>query len=279
MHDKNYTITGHMVVKNEDRWIWFSIMSVIDYLDKLIIFDTGSIDHTNNIIEEIIKDELYGTKIYYEKIGVVSPENFYKVRQKQIDITDSEYFMVIDGDEIWYQDSINELNTILSQNRPLLVATKFINCCGDIFHYRYDDKETYCIKGMIGSITIRVYSMKIPGIHCGGIYGVEGYADQDGIAVQEKGYSITVMHGKYLHTSLLNRSSAQRGDFLIKYRRSKMHTYWDAEFDIDHKYPEVFYMDYPKYVKSPFKKDFNLIRSIYHIGHYLKRIFKYVFKK
>ena len=39
MSDRNYTITGHMVIKNEDRWVWFAIMSVIEYLDRLIIFD------------------------------------------------------------------------------------------------------------------------------------------------------------------------------------------------------------------------------------------------
>lgn len=275
MYDRNYTITGHMVVKNEDRWIWFSVMSVIDYLDKLIIFDTGSIDYTNKIIEGIIKDERYAAKIYYAKLGSVSSENFHKVRQKQIDMTDSDYFMVIDGDEIWYRDSINELNRILSKSRPLLVATRFINCCGDIFHYRYDFRETYCVKGIVGSITIRVYSMQIPDIRCGGIYGTEGYVDQSGVAVQDAGYSIKIMNGKYLHTSLLNRSSALNGDFSIKYRRLKLHAYWDKKFDTDYRFPEVFYMDYPQYVKSPFKKDFNLIRTLYHVVHYMKRIFKY----
>lgn len=272
--NRNYSITGHMVVKNEDRWIWFAIMSVIEFLDKLIIFDTGSIDNTNKIIEEILENEVYRNKIEYRKIGNVTSEEFHKVRQEQIDMTSTDYFMVVDGDEIWYKDSLDELDKILSEKRPMLVATKFINCCGDIFHYRYDERETYCIEGIVGSITIRVYSMNIPQIRCGGVYGVEGYIDKDGVAVQEKGYYTEVMEGRYLHTSLLNRSSAQNGDFSIKYRRSKLHALWDAKFDENYKYPEVFYEEYPSIVKSPFKKDFNIIRGFYHFVHKLKGIFK-----
>ena len=271
MENRNYSITGHMVVKNEDRWIWFAIMSVIDFLDELIIYDTGSIDNTIKIIENVLENEEYRKKIIFERMDGVTPENFYKIRQKQIDMTKSDYFMVVDGDEVWYQDSLNELDSILSKKRPDLVATRFINCCGDIFHYRYDYRETYCIKGITGSITIRVYSMGIPGICCGGVYGVEGYINENGVAVQEAGYNIEVMNSKYLHTSLLNRSSAQNGDFSIKYRRNKLYAEWDAEFDKTFEYPEVFYMEYPPIIKSPFRKDVNVIRLLFNILRKMKR--------
>lgn len=271
MKKRNFTITAHMVVKNEDRWIWFAIMSVIDFVDKLIIFDTGSFDNTNRIIETFLMDEKYSNKIMYERLGKVSVNEFYKVRQKQIEYTETDYFMVVDGDEIWYKDSLCELESILSEKKPMLVATRFINCCGDIWHYRYDNRESYCIKGIKGSITIRVYSLNIPGIKCGGDYGVEGFLDEKNVPVQEGGYDIEVMEGKYLHTSMLNRSSSQNGDFSIKYRRNKIHSWWDEKFDDDFKYPEVFYYKYPKVVKSPFEKDFILRRELYRIGRLVKR--------
>lgn len=274
MNNRSYTITGHMVVKNEDRWIWFSIMSVINYLDKLIIYDTGSIDKTKEIVSFIKADTKYGSKIEYAELGSVSIEEFHKIRQKQIDKTETDYFMVIDGDEIWYQKSLEELDCIIEKQKPDLVATHFINCCGDIYHYRYDERESYCINGVTGSLTIRVYSMRIPGIHCGGDYGVEGYIDCKGCAVQEAGYSIVMMQGKYLHTSLLNRSSAQNGDFSIKYRRKKLSAIWDERFPKDFIYPEVFYWDIPQVVKKPFSKEFNIIRFFYAIKKCLIRMIK-----
>lgn len=271
-NNRNFSITGHMVVKNEDRWIWFAIMSVIDFLDKLIIFDTGSIDHTNDIIEKIMENVAYKNKIIYEKIGTVTSEEFYKVRQRQIDMTDTDYFMVVDGDEIWYKKSLEELEKILFDG-PMLVATKFINACGDVFHYRLDSRESYCINGEVGAITIRVYSMKIPGISCGGVYGVEGYIDSDGIAVQEHDYRTIIQEGRYFHTSLLNRSSSQNGDFSIKYRRAKLRADWDEKFPTDYKYPEIFYnQNLPEFVKSPFVKDHNIIREVYHILRKVKRV-------
>lgn len=269
--NRNYSITGHMVVKNEDRWIWFAIMSVIDFLDQLIIYDTGSIDNTNRIIKEIINVDRYRNKIIYEKLGEITSENFHKVRQRQIDISKTDYFMVVDGDEIWYQNSLAELDKILSLKQPLLVATKFINCCGDIFHYRNDNRETYCICGITGSITIRVYSMNIPGIKCSGYYGVEGYIDESGTAVQEGKYSIEIMNERFLHTSLLNRSSVQNGDYSIKYRRSKLNTNWDSKFESNFVYPEVFSYEYPQMVKSPYDKDINIIRLIYSLKNLIKR--------
>lgn len=267
---RNYSITGHMVVKNEDCWVWFAIMSVIEFLDKLIIFDTGSIDNTNRIIKMFLEDDRYKNKIYYEELGNVTPEEFHMVRQRQIELTETEYFMVVDGDEIWYESSIKELDKILSDKHPHLVATRFINCCEDVFHYRYDERETYCINGITGAITIRVYSTRIPGIRCGGVYGVEGYIDETNMAVQEKGYSTEVMQGRYFHTSLLNRSSTQRGDFIIPYRRNKMGARWDAKFPDDFKYPEVFYCEFPPLVRSPFLRDRSIIRYIYRIAHFVK---------
>lgn len=273
-NNRGFSITGHMVVKNEDRWIWFAIMSVIDFLDKLIIFDTGSIDKTNDIIENIVSSPVYKEKIIYEKIGEVPAEKFHKVRQRQIDMTSTDYFMVVDGDEIWYKDSLEELEAIL-EKKPELVATRFINACGDVFHYRLDSRETYCINGETGAITIRVYSKNIPGISCGGVYGVEGYIDSTGKPVQNQKYLTVVQEGKYFHTSLLNRSSAQNGDFSIKYRRSKIKMDWDEKFVQGFKFPEVFYIqNLPEYVKSPFVSDHNIVRTVYHILRKIKRMVK-----
>ena len=45
----------HTLVKNEERYIWYSVMSVIDYIDKILIWDTGSTDKTVDIIKEILE--------------------------------------------------------------------------------------------------------------------------------------------------------------------------------------------------------------------------------
>ena len=48
-------VWAHTLVKNEERYIWYAVMSVIDWVDKILIWDTGSTDKTVEIIKEIEK--------------------------------------------------------------------------------------------------------------------------------------------------------------------------------------------------------------------------------
>ena len=46
-------IWANTVVNNEENFIWFSVMSVIKFIDRIVIYDTGSTDNTVSIIEEL----------------------------------------------------------------------------------------------------------------------------------------------------------------------------------------------------------------------------------
>ncbi|KKR11163.1 MAG: Glycosyl transferase family 2 [Candidatus Woesebacteria bacterium GW2011_GWA1_39_21b] len=65
-------IWAHTLVRNEERYIWFSVMSVINYVDKILIWDTGSTDNTVSIIREIKKK--YPEKIDFKKVGKVDAQ-------------------------------------------------------------------------------------------------------------------------------------------------------------------------------------------------------------
>ena len=249
---RRYTVTGHMVVKNEARWIWFSILSVINFVDRMIIFYTGSTDGTVEIIREIMRDERYARKIIFEEKKGIHKDNFYLIRQEQIERTNTDYFFVVDGDEIWYKDALDEVETILTRDTvPDLIAVRFINCAGDMYHYRNFDREKYCINGITGSVTIRFYSMHIEGIKCSGQYGIEGYVDGKNLSVQNGQWRIENIVGQYLHMSMLQRSGKIMGDLSIGYRLKKFHRDWDQMFSVDFKYPEVFYSARPEIVFNP----------------------------
>ncbi len=47
------TIWAHTLVRNEENFIWFAINSIIDYVDKILIYDLGSTDKTIEIIKTI----------------------------------------------------------------------------------------------------------------------------------------------------------------------------------------------------------------------------------
>lgn len=251
------TITGHMVVKNEERWVWYSIMSVINYLDKMIIFDNGSTDKTPLIIKEILKKKEYKKKIIFEEKGSTNKSSYTRLRQEQLDRTDTDYFMIVDGDEIWWEDSIKEVIGIInSENPPELIATRFINCAGDIYHYRDDKRETYCINGITGAISIRVFSLKIKGIHCNGEYGNEGYVDFQEKTVQNNIWKTKIQKGYFLHTSYLQRSGSMKKDKEVYFRdwKIKHQNLWDHRFPKQYLYPEVFYYNTPQIVHRPWDR-------------------------
>ena len=61
------SIWGNTIVKNEGRYIYFAISSVIDFLDKMLVWDTGSKDDTVAIIKYLEKK--YPKKIIFKQIG------------------------------------------------------------------------------------------------------------------------------------------------------------------------------------------------------------------
>ena len=52
------TIWGNTIVKNEDKYLYFAVESVIEFLDKLLIWDTGSSDNTIEIIKLLKKNNV-----------------------------------------------------------------------------------------------------------------------------------------------------------------------------------------------------------------------------
>src|SRR5260221_14038425 len=102
-------VWAHTMVKNEARWLWYSVSSVIDYVDKLLLWDTGSTDATLKIEQELINK--YPGKIFYKRRNQTTVQDFAAVRQEMLYETKSDWFLMLDGDEIWWQDSIRNLVT------------------------------------------------------------------------------------------------------------------------------------------------------------------------
>ena len=78
-----------MIVKNEERFIDQCLASVRDFVDEIIIVDTGSEDRTMEIAER------HGAKIFMHPwIG-----DFSVARNHSLDHAGSEWILVLDADE------------------------------------------------------------------------------------------------------------------------------------------------------------------------------------
>src|SRR3989344_6399471 len=184
------TITAHCLVKNEARYVWFAVMSVIKHVDKVLLWDTGSTDETVEIIKEILKTP-EGAKIDFREIGEVGAVTFTKTRQKMLEETKTDWFIIVDGDEVWWDESIKGVTDYIQKvdkNLESIISPSY-NIVGDIYHHQEKAAGKYKIDDYSGHINLRAVNCKIPGLHFEKPHGQQGLYDGPGTLVQERNKS------------------------------------------------------------------------------------------
>jgi len=241
------------LVRNEDRYLWFAVTSVIDWVEKVLLWDTGSTDNTLKIVKELQRK--YIGKIEFEEIGKVDIEEFTNARQAMLAETKSDWVLILDGDEVWWEDSVRQATEIIQQKGKELesIVSSYYNLVGDIFHYQEEKAGMYEIDGRIGHLSIRFMNRRIPGLHAERPHGRQGYFDENGTLIQERDSSKRLFIDKkaYLHFTHLVRSTGK--DEVIK-RSFKYKYELGIEFPRDFYYPEVFFKPRPSFIPSPWQK-------------------------
>lgn len=238
-------IWANTIVNNEENFIWFALMSVIDFVDKVVIYDTGSTDKTVEIIKEIQKRNK--DKIIFEEVGKVLQNEFPKLRQKMLEESNCDWILVLDGDEIWWEDSIKKIVSMIEEDGKKLegIVVPMIVPVGDIYHFQESEAGRYKLLGREGHLSLRAINKRIPGLHVDYPYGKESYLDDANKLIQER-EDIIFLEAPYLHTTHLKRSSLKRTSNKFKYELGTA--------NINFRYPEVFYKEYPKIISTPWRK-------------------------
>ena len=239
-------IWAHTIVNNEENFIWFSLMSVVDFVDQILIYDTGSTDKTVEIIKEIQK--IKGNKIILKQVGLTGGNEFPKLRQKMLEESRCDWILVLDGDEIWWENSIKKVIKEINDKGDVTsgIVVPMVVPVGDIYHLQEEKAGQYELLGKKGHYNLRAISMKIPGLHVDWPYGKESYFDKGNNLIQNR-EKITFLDAPYLHVTHLRRSSVNKFYNKVKYEIGDKVT---KEF----KYPEVFYKKYPGIVPLPWIK-------------------------
>lgn len=249
------SIWVHTLVKNEERYLWYAVMSVVDHVDKILLWDTGSTDKTVEIIKEIQK--IKGEKIDFREVGSVDSEKFTQIRQQMLDQTKSDWFLIVDGDEVWWEESIKKVvNTIQEEGNNLeTIISSYYNIIGDIYHYQGEEAGRYKIDDKEGHFNIRAINREINGLHFKKPHGQQGLYDESGILIQERPQKYRkFINFPYLHFTNMIRSSSHQKDLDVPKRNKKFKHEIGIAFPKNFHYPEVFYKDKPKVIFSPWDK-------------------------
>jgi glycosyltransferase involved in cell wall biosynthesis len=247
-------IWAETLVKNEERWLWYSLSSLINHIDKLLLWDTGSTDGSHKIETEL--KNKYPDKIILKQRNQETANDFTKVRQEMLDATKSDWFIMLDGDEIWFEDSIKRVIQAIRDDgndiESIIVPT--INLVGDIFHYQDKSAGRYKFGSRTGHYNLRAINRRIPGLHSQGEHGVWGWVDGNNNMIQERSLGkIKFLDAPYLHATFLPRSGSSTGDRDVVKRSKKLKHEIGLDFPKDYFYPEVLFRDKPDFVPSPWK--------------------------
>lgn len=197
----SFSVTSHTIVKNEERWIKAGLLSVIDYIQEMLVWDTGSTDKTVEIIKSI-----KNPKIKFKEVGKVTRRRLVKLRNQQIKETEADWFLLLDGDEIWPKKNLLKLFRAAekSDKKTIALVNRTRNCIGDIYHYLPESKGRYQIGHWRGHLNIRIIR-NLPGLVVVGEYPLETYLLQ-GVSLQKQVARLKFVDTWYLHLTHLKRS-------------------------------------------------------------------------
>ena len=249
------SIWAHTLVKNEEKYLWYAVSSVIDYVDKLLLWDTGSTDGSSMIAKRL--KEKFPERIDFKQVTLRGAEEFPKVRRAMLEATDADWFIVVDGDEVWWEDSIKKVVRLISTRGRNIesIVVPMIYPVGDIFHRQEEAAGKYRIAGRKGHLNLRAVNRKIPGLSSSNPHGTWDWTDGEGKMIQDRDpKKIVFVDAPYLHFSLLPRAGERSEDEKVIKRAQKLKHELGARFPKDYYYPEVFFRPRPDSVPSPWER-------------------------
>ncbi len=102
-------ITVHCRVRNEEKFVQEALLSVLPLAEKILVYDTGSTDGTLDKIRAIQSDKIeIWEKAPSDPIGIM------EYRNEMIEATETEWFFLVDGDEIYPADSISGIQDAMN---------------------------------------------------------------------------------------------------------------------------------------------------------------------
>ncbi|MDF1543644.1 MAG: tetratricopeptide repeat protein [bacterium] len=114
---KRPTISACMIVRNEETMLSACLDSIRDWVDEIILVDTGSTDRTPEIASE------YRAKIYHQQWQ----DDFSFHRNYSISQSNSDWILIIDADERIPREDVAEIKSAIGDSNNSLISLTIEN--------------------------------------------------------------------------------------------------------------------------------------------------------
>jgi len=119
------TISACMMVKNEEEMLEDCLKSVRDWVDEIIVVDTGSSDRTVEIAES------FGARIFHQPWE----GSFSKHRNYSIDQATCDWVFIIDADERVFEEDVPQILNLLNEGEHSFISVNVLNVYGKTEEY------------------------------------------------------------------------------------------------------------------------------------------------
>ena len=132
-----------ILVSNDSYWVPYVLDQLAGLFRRYIIYDVGSTDGTREIIQDFAQRE--NADVVMEYLPMVEPKAQIAYRNAMIADARSDYYLIVDGDEIWptvsFQLLFAEFPKFVSSGKTFGIVNR-IEVCDDLKSAWDPDKFT-----------------------------------------------------------------------------------------------------------------------------------------
>ena len=101
---------------NDEFWLPYSLHSLSGFFNKYVIYDVGSTDRSKEIIDWFYQKEKNNADFVIRYLPFVDPVVQGTFRNSMIAEADSEWYFIVDSDEIYNPDDLRKINLEMCHN-------------------------------------------------------------------------------------------------------------------------------------------------------------------
>lgn len=114
-----YNLTPVVLVQNDCYWLPYVLSAIDGWFEKIVIYDVGSTDGTLEICRAF--KGVATSDVLLEEMPAVPPKAQLAFRNAMIAEAQTDYYLIVDGDEIWPKESLEQLRVQFPYFQGLLL--------------------------------------------------------------------------------------------------------------------------------------------------------------